>query len=223
MLSPSTAETGTATASRKPNRSASARNSASMSRNRASDQSGQVHLVDGQDHPLNAHQVEDGRMAPRLHLDAGAGVDQQDGDIGMRRAGRHVARVLLVAGAVDDDEAAGRRVEVAPGDIDGDALLALGGEAIDQQAEIGRARRSLGRPLQHLPLVGVQGSGVPQQAADQRRFAVVDRPAGEDMQAAGQVLLRSPRAQREQPSARRSTGAGAFLDAADLGERRHQK
>ena len=122
----------------------------SISPKRACDQSDQVHLVDGQHDAPHAHQVEDGGMPPRLLLDAAARIDQQDGHVGVRGAGRHVARVLLVAGAVDDDEPARRRVEVAPGDVDGDALLALGGEAVDQQAEIGRAGGRPGRALQRL-------------------------------------------------------------------------
>ncbi len=97
----------------------------------------EIHLVDGEDDALHADEVEDGGVAARLALDAVARVDQHDGDVGVRGAGRHVARVLLVAGAVDDDEAARRGVEVAPGDVDGDALLALGDEAVEQQAEIG--------------------------------------------------------------------------------------
>jgi hypothetical protein len=41
-----------------------------------------------------------------------------------------------VAGCVGDDERAARRGEEPVGDIDGDALLALGLEAVDQQREI---------------------------------------------------------------------------------------
>ena len=66
----------------------------------------EVHLVDGEDDALDADEVEDGGVAARLALHAVACVDQHDGDVGVRGAGRHVARVLLVAGAVDDDEAA---------------------------------------------------------------------------------------------------------------------
>ena len=75
-----------------------------------------------------------------------------------------------------------RRLEIAPGDVDGDALLALGLEPVEQQAEIDllavdgaivrgeRDRRAL--------VLGDAG-GIPQQPADQRRLAVVDRAAGE--------------------------------------------
>jgi hypothetical protein len=38
-----------------------------------------------------------------------------------------------VAGRVGDDELARRRGEVAVGDVDRDALLALGGQAVEQQ------------------------------------------------------------------------------------------
>jgi hypothetical protein len=41
-----------------------------------------------------------------------------------------------VAGGVGDDEVAPRRREVAVRDVDRDALLALGGEAIEQQREV---------------------------------------------------------------------------------------
>jgi hypothetical protein len=55
--------------------------------------------------------------------------------IGGRGAGDHVAGILLVAGRVGDDELALVGGEEAVGDVDGDALLALGGEAVDQQAK----------------------------------------------------------------------------------------
>ncbi len=44
-----------------------------------------------------------------------------------------------MARRVGDDEGALVGREIAIGDIDGDALFALGGEAVDQQGEIERA------------------------------------------------------------------------------------
>ena len=96
----------------------------------------QVDLVDRQHDVADAEQRGDDRMAPRLRQHALARIDQHDGEIGGRGAGRHVAGVLLVAGRVGDDERALRRGEEAVGDVDGDALLALGLEAVDQQREI---------------------------------------------------------------------------------------
>ena len=67
-----------------------------------------------------------------------ARVDQDHGEIGGRGAGHHVARILLVAGRVGDDELALLGSEEAIGDVDGDALLTLGGEPVDQQREVDR-------------------------------------------------------------------------------------
>ena len=69
----------------------------------------------------------------RLHQQSLARVDQQHRDVRRRGAGHHVAGVLLVAGRVGQDEAAARRLEIAVGDVDRDALLALGREPVDQQ------------------------------------------------------------------------------------------
>ena len=74
-------------------------------------------------------------MAARLLGHPAAGVDEHEREVGGRRPGRHVARVLRVAGAVVQDEAAGRRGEVAVGDVDRDALLALGAQAVGEPRE----------------------------------------------------------------------------------------
>ena len=86
-------------------------------------------------------------------------------------------------GRIGDDEGAPRRREEAVGDIDGDALLALGLQPVDQQREVDILA---GRAV----LAAVAGDGgqrvledqlaVEQQAADQRRLAVIDRAAGEE-------------------------------------------
>ena len=98
----------------------------------------QVHLVDGEDEARDAEQVRDARVPPRLLLDAVPRIDEQDRDVGRRCAGRHVARVLLVAGRVGQDELASRGREVAVGDVDGDALLALGPQPVGEEREVNR-------------------------------------------------------------------------------------
>ena len=85
-------------------------------------------------------------MAPGLGDDALARIDQHHREIGAGGAGRHVAGVLHVAGRVGDDEAAPLRGEEAVGDVDGDALLALRLQAIDQQREIEIAAGGCRRP-----------------------------------------------------------------------------
>jgi hypothetical protein len=73
----------------------------------------------------------------RLLGQAVAGVDQDDGQVGGRSAGDHVPRVLDVSGGVSDDELAPRGGEVAVRDVDRDALLPFGPQAVGEQREVG--------------------------------------------------------------------------------------
>ena len=99
----------------------------------------EVHLVDGERELADAEQRDDAGMPPRLREHAVARIDEQHGEVAVRRAGRHVARVLHVARRIGDDEFAARRREIAIGDVDGDLLLALGLQAVDEQREVERA------------------------------------------------------------------------------------
>src|SRR5262245_3652369 len=63
-------------------------------------------------------------------------IDQYDGDIRARGAGRHVTRVLFVARCVRHDEGAPGSREESVRDIDRDALLTLRLQAVDQQSEV---------------------------------------------------------------------------------------
>src|SRR3546814_14574080 len=78
-------------------------------------------------------------MPPRLRQQTLACIDQDHGQVGAGRTGGHVARVLLVPRAVGHDELAPRSTEITIGHVDGDALLALGFEAIDQQRVLERS------------------------------------------------------------------------------------
>ena len=111
---------------------ASLRNSASMARKRFRVVN-QIHLVDGEHHILDADEVADGG--------GGSGASPRGGHrrAGSPRRARHrspCCGYIARAQRIDDDEAAMRGLEIAPGDVDGDALLALGLEAVEQQAEI---------------------------------------------------------------------------------------
>ena len=75
-------------------------------------------------------------MAPRLGQHALARIDQQHRHVRGRRAGDHVARILFVPRRIGDDELAPGARKEAIGDVDGDALLALGRQPVDQQREI---------------------------------------------------------------------------------------
>ena len=102
----------------------------------------QIHFIDGGDDVLHAEQAGDEGVAARLAQNALGGVHQHHGGVGGGSAGGHVARVLLVAGSIGDDEFAARSREIAIGDVDGDALLAFGAQAIGEQGEIDRAARN---------------------------------------------------------------------------------
>ena len=140
----------------------------------------------------------DAMNAWRLRLldDAVARVDEHDREVGGRGARDHVARVLHVARRVGEDERAPRGREVAVGDVDRDALLALGAQAVGQAREVERAVA----PAQVVELVVEDRLGVVQQAADQRRLAVVDRPGRREAQevdrVAGAVPLLALRSSR---------------------------
>ena len=137
----------------------------------------EIHLVDRQHHMTDAQQPCHCRVPARLLDHAVACVDQHDCHLGGRGAGDHVARVLLVPGRVGEDEAPPRRREVAVRDVDRDALLALGAQAVGQQREVevpvAVARVRDLRDV--LELVAQDRLGVVEQPPDQRRLPVVHR------------------------------------------------
>jgi hypothetical protein len=85
-----------------------------------------------------------------------------------------------VPGGVGEDEGAPRGAEVAVGDVDGDALLALGPQPVGEQRQVHVV--ALAGPLDRGVLVLEHRLAVEQQPADQRALAVVDRAGGGDAQ-----------------------------------------
>ena len=143
----------------------------------------QIHLVD------RDHQVRDPQQRGQVGVTAGlfddslAGIDQHDRQIRRRGARDHVAGVLHMARGVGHDELAPRRGEVAVGDIDGDALLALGPESVGQVGEVDLAATSdVGGTLQRLQLILHDRLGVVEQPADERGLSIVHRAAGVEAQ-----------------------------------------
>ena len=143
----------------------------------------EVHLVDAHHEMGDAQQRGDVGVAAGLLRDPLARVDQHDREVGGRGAGDHVARVLLVARRVGDDELAPGGLEVAVGDVDRDPLLALGAQAVGEQRQVDVAVAAALGGLDHvLHLVLEDRLGVVQQPPDQGRLAVVDRARGRDPQ-----------------------------------------
>ncbi len=171
----------------------------------------EIHLVDAHDEVRHAEQRRDERVALGLLDDALARIDEDHRQIRGRRPGDHVARVLHVAGGVGDDELAPRRVEVAVGDVDRDALLALGAQAVGEQREVDvLVAAPLARLRDVLELIVGELLGVVEQATDERRLAVVDGAGRREAQQVG-VDRRGP-----QPS-------GGRLEAAVGAGARHQR
>ena len=84
-----------------------------------------------------------------------------------------------MAGRVGDDEFAPRRGEVAVGDIDGNALLALGFQAVGEEREIDHGvTAAAGAFLHGEELVLEDAFGVVKEAADESGFAVIDGACG---------------------------------------------
>jgi len=102
---------------------------------------------------LHAQQRRNISMAARLYEHTLCGIDKHDRSICRGGAGGHVARVLLVARRIRDDELAPRRGEVAIRNIDGDALLAFGAKTIGKQREIDLAGSSRSLALNGAHLV----------------------------------------------------------------------
>ena len=122
------------------------------------------------------------RVPARLRHHALLGVDEQHREMRGRRRRDHVPRVLLVARCVGDDELAQCRREIPVRDVDRDALLTLGDEAVGQQRQVEHLTTTLRRALDRGELVGQYRLGVVEQAADQRALAVVDTARGQETQ-----------------------------------------
>jgi hypothetical protein len=112
-----------------------------------------VELVHGKHDAGHPQQMGQQAVAARLRQQATSGwlsvqlgdVHQHHGGVAAGRSGDHVAGVLLVARGVGDDELARRRGEVAVGHVDGDALFALGLQAVGEQAQVDGLRRRRAR------------------------------------------------------------------------------
>ena len=139
---------------------------------------------------MDADERDQIAMASRLGQNTLPGIDQDDGHVRRRRPGNHVAGVLLVARRVGNDKLALVGREKAVRDVDRDSLLALGGQAVEEQREVEFAiarTLSFRIRLQRCELIVVEQLRFVQQAADQRALAVVDTAAGKEAQ---QRLLR---------------------------------
>ena len=152
----------------------------------------EIHLVHGDRDVAEAEQPDEIAVAARLREHALPRVEEDHGAVGGRGAGDHVPRVLLVARRVGDDVLARVGREEAVGDVDRDALLALGGEAVEEEREVellALRPDALRVGLERGHLILEEHLRLVEQPSDQRALAVVDGAARDEAQEA-LVLVR---------------------------------
>ena len=144
----------------------------------------QIHLVDGEAEIPDAHQSADPGVAPGLGEDAFRGVEQDDRGVGEGGGNGHVACILLVPRRICHDEAALFGGEVTVGNVDGDALLTLGHQAVEQKRVVQQPVPAADPAfkLQRTLLIREEQLGVIEHMPDQGGLAVVHAAAGHKLE-----------------------------------------
>ena len=139
-----------------------------------------VHLVDHHRDLFDPEQMQQIAVAPGLVAHAFQRVDDQHRAVGLRGAGDHVAQEFRVAGRVDQHHVARAGAEADLRGVDGDALVALGLQRIEQERPFERHAAPRADGFEHLQLALGQAAGFVQQSPDQRRLAVIDMADDDD-------------------------------------------
>jgi hypothetical protein len=130
-------------------------------------------------------------VPPCLVAHAFQRVDDQHRAVGLRGAGDHVAQEFGVAGRVDQHHVARHGAEPDLGGVDGDALVALGLQRIQEKRPFERHAAPGADGFQHFELALGQAAGLVQQAADQGRLAVIDMADDDDADLRARGAVRS--------------------------------
>ena len=139
-----------------------------------------IHLVDRDRHLAHAEEMQEIAVAARLLAHAFGGVDHQQGGIGLRRPGDHVAQELGVPGRVDQHDVARGCPQPDLAGIDGDALIALGLQRIEQKRPFERHAAAGAHRLERIELALGKAVRFVQEAADQCGFAMIDMADDDD-------------------------------------------
>ena len=145
----------------------------------------QIHFIDREHQAFDADKMREIAVPPSLRQNSLSRIDQDDGKIGARRSRDHVARVLLMARGIRDNEFTAIRRKEAVGHINRDSLLAHGGQAIHQQREVDILTLGADAPAvggERGKLVLEYHLAVVEKPADESRLAVIDRAAGNETQ-----------------------------------------
>jgi hypothetical protein len=139
-----------------------------------------VHLVDDDGDLLDAEQMQQIAMAAGLIAHALQSIDDQDRAVSLRGAGDHVAQELGMSGRVDQHDVARIGAEADLRGVNGDALVALGLQCVEQERPFEGHAAPLADGFQHLELALGQAAGLVQEAADERGLAVIDMANDDD-------------------------------------------
>jgi hypothetical protein len=142
----------------------------------------QIHLVDKHGDLADAQEIEQVAVAARLFLHALVGVDQQQGRLGVGRAGDHVLEKLLVAGSVNNNVLAFFCAKPDLRGVNGDVLVALGLEGVHEVGPFEGHAAALGHGLQLFQFAFGQRAGVVKEPADKRGFAMVNVADDDDFE-----------------------------------------
>jgi len=134
----------------------------------------EVHLVHAHDHLADAEHAEDVAVAAAVLAHAFFRVDHEHRGLGPRRARDHVLQELDVPRGVDDDVVAPLRLEEAAGGVDGDALILLVRERIEEERVLEGLAGALAFTLDRFELALRQRLRVGEQAAHDGGLAVID-------------------------------------------------
>jgi hypothetical protein len=139
-----------------------------------------IHLVDRHRHLTHAQQMQEVAVAAGLIAYTLRGIDDQQGGIGLRGAGDHVAEELGVSGRVDQHDVARGSAQTDLAGIDGDALIALGLQRIEQKRPFERHAAAGTHRLERVELALGQAVRFVQETTDQGRLAVIDMADDDD-------------------------------------------
>ncbi len=119
---------------------------------------------------LDAHQGTNPGVTPGLGQDALGGINQNYRQIRKGGTNGHIAGIFLVSGGVRHDKGTVLGGKIAVGDIDGDALLPLGHQAVKEKAVVDFAGSGahLGVQLQGSLLIRKNQLGIVEHMANQR-------------------------------------------------------
>ena len=143
----------------------------------------QVHLVDREHQVPDPEHGHDPGVARGLRQDALASVHQDDRQVRRGGPARQVARVLLVSRRVRSDEAPAGRLEGAVRDIDGDALIPLVLQAVQEQRGVGRVAPgsvAAGIGFETLHVIGEDLPAIAEDPPDEGALAVVHASAQDE-------------------------------------------